>query len=526
MRNGTVRMVAANLFVLAAFGQSVTLQKEYVYLGSRVIAVESPAATFAPPTVYGLGNPTNLTGQPPNVDHTATIVVKGTSTGGGSYIDYVEGIFTPKTVPDVRYGCYFFAISDGSIYLGTDSGVGWVSGSGAKPGSSVTLSNSSCSITLNNTASVAVSGNDLVVTLPIAFKPIFAGAQNLLLLTADKGTPPGSSGWVQVPGYTLTAHTAPVVTFGKSLTSTNTDGTAAVFTYTFTNTGALGADYIAAGNLLWNRTTYDSNFSCFIIFNRADNSFYMPLTNQAGAAGSGGTLNGTHCSLNLAASSIILTNINTLTVTASVTFKQPNDFSPPFRGLMGSVVNFVELFNRAGQSDSPTSMPNTFKIRPNPTSRPTTPSDAVIPTNWVGTSQQNQQDGTRKQTFTFKMDHAFSGRYFDWMQVSFNDPGRCYFFYSNVDDFFALATSAGGQWYGFQFRGSGPPLDNGACRINQDTVLSTQVVRNTTSLSLTMDINFYQPLFVGPQAIRMYGGDRSGNDSPNPWAAVGTVTVW
>ena len=69
MRNGTVRMVAVNLFVLAALGQTLTLQKEYVYLGSRLIAVDSPAGTGGTPTAptvsAGSGNPTNLTANLP-----------------------------------------------------------------------------------------------------------------------------------------------------------------------------------------------------------------------------------------------------------------------------------------------------------------------------------------------------------------------------------------------------------------------------------------------------------------------------
>ena len=530
MRNGTVRIVTVNLFVLAAFGQTLTLQKEYVYLGSRLIAVDSPAGTGGTPTAPTVsassGNPTNLTGQPAGVDHTGTFVVKGTSTGGGANIDFVEGIFTSKTYADPRYGCYFLATSDGSIYLGADAGYagGWVTGSGSHPGSGVTLSNSSCSINLISGISVVVSGNDLVVTLPIAFKPIFASPQNLHLLAGDKGTPALNSGWVQVPGYSLTAQTPPSVTFGKSLTSSNADGIAAVFTYTFTNYGTFGVDYIATGNLLMNRGTYDGNHACFIAFNRADNSFTMALNGNYGIAGNTGIIDSTYCSLNLAQSSIVRINDYQLKVAASVTFKQPGDASVQFRGLMGRMWNYVELFTRGGVSDSPVAMTNFYVIRPNPTAHPTMPADAVVPTNWNGTGAPLQPDGTKKQTFAFKMDHAFSGRYFDWIQANFNDQGRCYFYYGNADDVVYLATSSGGQWSGFQYRGNGAPLDNGSCRVNQNTA---QVDRTATSLKLTMEINFYQTYFVGQQWIRMYGQDRGGNDDTlqrNP--TVGSVTIW
>ena len=191
---------------------------------------------------------------------------------------------------------------------------------------------------------------------------------------------------------------------------------------------------------------------------------------------------------------------------------------------MGRMWNYVELFTRGGVSDSPVAMTNFYVIRPNPTAHPTMPADAVLPTNWNGTGAALQPDGTKKQTFAFKMDHAFSGRYFDWIQANFNDQGRCYFYYGNADDVVYLATSSGGQWYGFQYRGNGAPLDNGSCRVNQN---AAQVNRTATSLILTMDINFYQTYFVGQQWIRMYGQDRGGNDDTLQWnPTVGSVTIW
>ena len=92
--------------------------------------------------------------------------------------------------------------------------------------------------------SVVTSGNDLVVTIRIAFFPIFAGAQNLFLLAVDNANA-STNGWVQVPGYSLIAQNIPPKNFVKTVSASNVDGMGAAFTYTFTNPGGeFGAKYI------------------------------------------------------------------------------------------------------------------------------------------------------------------------------------------------------------------------------------------------------------------------------------------
>ncbi len=261
-----------------------SLIKEYIYADSRVIAVDSPAAT--PPTVSaGSGNPTNLTGQPAGT-HTGTFVVRGTSVNGGTYIQLVEGIFTARPYVDARDSCLFLASGDGTIYLKKDDGTGWVQPNGSPAGSFATVSNTQCSINLSST-SVVLNGNDLVVTINISFFPIFAGTQNLFLLAVDNANA-STNGWMQVPGYILTAQNIPPKNFTKTVSASNTDGMGAAFAYTFTNPGGqFGAKYISSGLLMLN-SWLDSNNACYIQFFRVDRSFRMLHSGISGIAGNSG----------------------------------------------------------------------------------------------------------------------------------------------------------------------------------------------------------------------------------------------
>ena len=271
-------LMAAILSISAgAFAQPPpSLVKEYIYADSRVIAVDSPAATIinAPPTVSAeSGNPTNLvTGQPAGI-HTGTFVVRGTSVNGGTYINLVEGIFTARPYVDARDSCLFLASGNGTIYLMKDDATGWVQPNGSPAGSPGTVSNTQCTINLAST-SVVTNGNDLVVTIRIAFFPIFAGAQNLFLLAVDNANA-STNGWQQVPGYSLIAQNIPAKNFVKTVSESNADGMGAAFTYTFTNPGGeFGAKYISSGLLMLN-SWLDSNNACYIQFFRVDRSFRM-----------------------------------------------------------------------------------------------------------------------------------------------------------------------------------------------------------------------------------------------------------
>ena len=85
------------------------------------------------------------------------------------------------------------------VYLLNDAATLWMSG---YRGSGATLQNSQCSIQLSGTT-VTGSGNTLTLTLPVVFKPAFAGPKTIFMYAANvTGT---SSGWQTLGTWTAGA---------------------------------------------------------------------------------------------------------------------------------------------------------------------------------------------------------------------------------------------------------------------------------------------------------------------------------
>ncbi len=524
-------LLAASTIVLA----QPSLTKEYIYLDSRVIAVDSPLVSFPPPTVSAGPNPTTGT--------SGTFEFRGTSANGGGYISVLLGMFTARAYTDGRDSCSFAAKGNGLIYLKKDDDTDWVVPNGSPVGSG-TVSNSQCSIDLS-ASTVTVIGNNLVVRLAITFQPTFAGYQNLFLLAVDAAGN-STNGWQLISGYTFRAYSAPPTNFVRTLTSNNYDGIAGTFTYKVTNSAYMGANFVSSGIILINRNI-DSGNACYIQFFRADRSFRMIHGGSTGIAGQLGqnstnlTLDGVECKLDVTNSSIIVSTTtstnDTLTVTAQIQFKQPADLAVPFRGLMGKVFNYALLTDRAAVID-PTwaqqmqvgnsALAQTYNIRPNTTDRTFYVTTGIDPQTFTGNTPAAQTSVTKR--YSFQTQHNLSGRYVDWMQV-YMASGKCYIFYSNTDDLFLLGNANSSGWVGVLPRlnsngsTSTASLDNGTgCAI---TAAGSTVDRDTPLDKLGINITFYKTSFQGIQYINMYSMDRGGNDDVNPWnGATGWVTMW
>lgn len=113
--------------------------------------------------------------------------------------------------------CYAEWVRSGSqIRLYSDDGSNYVS---RTIGSSITLSNSQCSLFVGNSAAVS-SGNSVELTVRLSFRSAFAGSHSIRARVQDASG--GDSGWTPLGSWNVTAGCA----YSLSPTSANVAGTA------------------------------------------------------------------------------------------------------------------------------------------------------------------------------------------------------------------------------------------------------------------------------------------------------------
>ncbi len=209
----------------------------------------------------------------------------------------------------------YYNVATNQINLLNDDGVAWLA---ATPGTAATLRNSQCSLNVAATTA-APSGNTLTLNLAMAFQAAFAGAKNIYLRAIDiSGT---TSGWQQLGAWTVTGTAgtpAPV-----SVTPSSGSGTSQSFALDYSDTA--GAENLQQVWVYFNATLANpANSACLLYYNVATNQINLlnssAATWQAATLGSAATIENSQCSVNAAATTVLLSG-NTLTLNLAMTFQ-------------------------------------------------------------------------------------------------------------------------------------------------------------------------------------------------------------
>ena len=216
-------------------------------------------------------------------------------------------------------GAYvYYNRSAGRLYLMYDTNTSWGAGSVLGAGGT-TLTNSQCSVVCA-TSGAATTGNNLTLTLKMAFGRSFIGARKVYMYATDiTGL---NSAWVYKGALNVQLPTAP--TTGSVSPASGTAPNGVTQTYTATYSDGNGATDIKSAFLLINNSVSSAG-AVYIYYDRAANRLYLrDSANASWGAGSvvgagGTTLTNTRCSVACATSGSAASG-NNLTLTLKVTF--------------------------------------------------------------------------------------------------------------------------------------------------------------------------------------------------------------
>ena len=217
-----------------------------------------------------------------------------------------------STVSNVNACSLVWDRAAGTLALLYDS----AAGSSAKPfGSNATIQNSQCAL---GAATLSVSGNSNILTIPLAFNGAFTGAKNIYMLAVG---PNGNTGWLQRGTYSVFAGGVPVASSASPSTGS---GASQSFTFTMLDQGGSGFITGAAMAFL-NPSGFNLNNACYIVYDRAGNRLSITadtVTNgSAGLTiGSSGSVSNSQCTLFGSGSSVSF-GTTTVTITVNVAFQ-------------------------------------------------------------------------------------------------------------------------------------------------------------------------------------------------------------
>jgi hypothetical protein len=120
-----------------------------------------------------------------------TFALQYSDTAGATDLSTAWVFFSPMLGSSVANSCLtYYHRATNTLFLLNDAGTAYAS---AMVGSSGTLQNSQCAITLGGSSTVMLSGTTLTLNLAMTFTPAFNGAKNIFMYAANAaGT---NSGW-------------------------------------------------------------------------------------------------------------------------------------------------------------------------------------------------------------------------------------------------------------------------------------------------------------------------------------------
>ncbi len=384
-----------------------------------------------------------------------------------------------------------------TLYLLADSASAWQPG---LLGAAGTLQNSQCAIDLS-VSSTTVTAGTLALTLPITFKPDFAGIKNVYLFAA--GTGGTATGWLDRGDWTVPATPPPTVT-ADSVTPATGTGSTQTFAIQFSDTAG-GAD-IGTAWAWFNASQASAASSCLVFYDRA----VVYLLNDAGTAwqsnppGSSSVLQNSQCAVSLAGSSATTSGAS-LTLTLAMTFK------PAFAGAKN-----VYAYATGGRGAATGWQDRGDWIVPAPAA-PMITADAVTPASGTGAAR------TFAAQYTHSIAVADIRTTWIWFSPSLSSSSAysCMLYYDRSLARLNLLNDDGSAWTSGAL-GVASTLGNSQCNVSLATSTSG-ASGNTFTLTLAMA---FAPTFAGSKNVYLFaaasGGINSGWQDRGDWEVPST----
>ena len=361
-----------------------------------------------------------------------------------------------------------YGFKDATLQMLNDSDTVWIGP--VTPGSSSTLQNSRCS---TNVAGVgaAGSGTTLTVTLPITFRPVFAGSKTISVqLTATNGLP---TAWQQLGSWTVPQSNVPPS--AVSVSPASGSGLSQTFTFQFSHPG--GYSMVAAAAIRIAGTDgqdctlyYTFPSSTLLMLNDTSTVWMGPV-----ATGSGNSLQNSRCAITVAGVSAVGSG-TILTVTL------PLNFRTAFAGARTISVQLT------GTNALATGLQQlgTWTVQQTNTAPAAV---SVSPASGSGLSP----------TFTFQFSHpgGYAMVAAAAIRVAGTDGQDCTLYYTFPSSTLLLFNDTDTAWIGPVTPGSGSSLQNSRCSINVSGVTAKG---SGTILTVTLPIVF-RPVFTGARTL-------------------------
>jgi hypothetical protein len=462
-----------------------------VYVVGATLSSDFPTTAGAYRTVYAGGDGFVVKVGPP-----VPVNVSVTPSSGSGSSQVFSFVFSdPAGYQDLAWqqviissttgGCYiFYSPPNNLVFFGNDAGA--LAVGPQVLGTAGTLQNSHCSLNVGASA-VSGSGNNLTLRLAFSFQGGLAGTMTVYAIT---GSMSGlNSGWQNMGTWTA-VNPAPSVV---SVTPSSGSGSSQIFSFVF-------FDPAGYQDLAWQQVIIDSPAGgCYIFYSRSNSLVYFG--NDAGALalgpqilGTAGTLQNSHCSLNVG-TSYVSGSGNNLTLRLAFSFQGAIAGTMNVYAVTGSVSGLISGWQTMGTWTAVNPVPSVV---------------SVTPSSGSGSSQ----------IFSFVFSDPAGYQDLAWQQIiisSVGSPsGGCYIFYSPSNNLVYFGNDAGALALGPQTLGTTGMLQNSHCSLN---VGASSVSGAGNNLTLRLAFGFQGGL-TGTLNVYAVTGSVSGLISD--WQTIGT----
>jgi glucose/arabinose dehydrogenase len=316
---GTTRMVSGTALTL-----NLAMSFSPAFAGTKTVYLYAANAAGANSGWHARGTWTVPT--PPPATVTADSVTPASGTGlsqtfalqasdttGAANLRTMFFWFTASSTSGVTNSCLaYYDRPSNSLGLLNNASTQYMTGTA---GTSATLSNSQCAITLSGVTTTS-SGDSLTLTVPMTFTTAFAGAKNVHLYAANAAG--ATSGWPLRATWTIPTFGPPPAVTADSILPASGSGASQTF-------AAQLSDSSGAMNLSMVFVLFigGSGDSCLVYYDRRSNM--IAVLNDAGSGyssgmvGGSGTVMNSRCTVTLMNTSAMLSG-NTLTLNVAMSF--------------------------------------------------------------------------------------------------------------------------------------------------------------------------------------------------------------
>jgi hypothetical protein len=519
----SVNLAASTIGASGTFLINLSVTFTAAYAGTREIYVTAAgsAGGSSPWTIAGAWNVTTqmtVSATPATGTGTSqTLTVTANDPSGVSDIYSLQVIVGGS--PTAAGSCYIYVFPNAntnnegypanSIWLATDSG-GW--SSPGTLGSVATLSNSQCSVSVQNSSGVT-SGSNYTLTLAVNYTSSYAGPQTAFALTNSIHNIAWNTGWVAASQWNVPTN---VLSQPQSATPNTGNLASQMFTFTYQDTATGGTADFRAVMVKFGSTTADAG-SCYVWVNPNPGQTQFPanavwLLNDAAnnwgansnTLGSAVTLSNSQCSISLAQSSAAYVS-NSMTLTLAVTFL------PAYAGPK-NIYAMAESLAASGTSSGwlqqgTWNVPSGILTQSVAQSNPGNASQTLT---FTYTDPRGAADLKSAQALIATGVSGVSACYI-WVNPNANQPPY-------PTNSIWLLNDTGGSWGSYQTLGTPGTLSNSQCSVNVGASLGTA---NGTSYTLKLVVTYTSPHTAASE--NLYGTMTDAIGDAPPWQLL---DVW